>query len=156
MKSPEQGASNTVVATVSREWERPGGTYLEDCAEASIARPELRWRELSMRVNTARDAAGYLKNNGRPELILNIFTRALNTTEVANLTLLTPSSVWERRQNSSLEPARIGESIYQDAAMNKPSEIHPMSLNQPNQGMEMLKHWSIIYMDYGMFRPCPN
>lgn len=66
---------------------------MEDCAEAPIARPELRWRELSMRVNTARDAAGYLKNNGRPELILNIFTRALSTTEVADLTLLTPS-VW--------------------------------------------------------------
>lgn len=43
MKSTEQGASTTVVAAVSKEWEGRGGKYLEDCAEAPIATPESRW-----------------------------------------------------------------------------------------------------------------
>lgn len=43
MKNTEQGASTTVVAAVSKEWEGRGGKYLEDCAEAPIATPESRW-----------------------------------------------------------------------------------------------------------------
>jgi NAD(P)-dependent dehydrogenase (short-subunit alcohol dehydrogenase family) len=35
LKSPEQGAATTVVATVGREWENKGGKYLVDCAEAT-------------------------------------------------------------------------------------------------------------------------
>ncbi|KAL9094915.1 MAG: hypothetical protein Q9165_002865 [Trypethelium subeluteriae] len=34
LKSPEQGASTTVIAAVGKEWENQGGKYLEDCEEA--------------------------------------------------------------------------------------------------------------------------
>ena len=34
MKTPDQGASTTVYAAVSPEWEGRGGTYLQDCEEA--------------------------------------------------------------------------------------------------------------------------
>lgn len=39
--------------------------------------------------------------------------------------------------------------------MNKSSVILPMSLNQPNQEMEMLKRWSTIYVEW-LLRACPN
>ncbi|KKY27621.1 putative ww domain-containing oxidoreductase [Phaeomoniella chlamydospora] len=34
MKSPEQGASTTVYAATSKDWEGKGGRYLQDCEEA--------------------------------------------------------------------------------------------------------------------------
>ncbi|KAI9045457.1 putative short-chain dehydrogenase/reductase [Aspergillus affinis] len=34
LKSPEQGAATTVLASVGKEWENKGGKYLEDCQEA--------------------------------------------------------------------------------------------------------------------------
>jgi len=37
-KSPAQGASTTVYAAVSKEWEGKGGRYLEDCTESPPAR----------------------------------------------------------------------------------------------------------------------
>ncbi|KAL8705625.1 MAG: hypothetical protein Q9201_001262 [Fulgogasparrea decipioides] len=40
MKSPEQGASTSVYAALSQEWEGKGGRYLEDCAEAPPAAPK--------------------------------------------------------------------------------------------------------------------
>lgn len=39
MKSPAQGASTSVYAALSKEWEGKGGRYLEDCAESPPADP---------------------------------------------------------------------------------------------------------------------
>lgn len=43
MKSPEQGASTTIYATLSKDWEGKGGNYLEDCdvAEESTSNSQL-------------------------------------------------------------------------------------------------------------------
>lgn len=37
MKSPQQGAATTVLATIGHEWEGRGGKYLEDCGVASFS-----------------------------------------------------------------------------------------------------------------------
>ncbi|CAG9950599.1 unnamed protein product [Clonostachys rosea f. rosea IK726] len=39
MKSPEQGASTSIYAAISKEWEGRGGRYLADCVEQSQAKP---------------------------------------------------------------------------------------------------------------------
>ncbi|KAL8905169.1 MAG: hypothetical protein Q9207_002796 [Kuettlingeria erythrocarpa] len=39
MKSPAQGASTTVFAALSKEWEGKGGRYMEDCAESPAIAP---------------------------------------------------------------------------------------------------------------------
>ncbi len=39
MKSPAQGASTTVFAALSKEWEGKGGRYMEDCAESPAIGP---------------------------------------------------------------------------------------------------------------------
>ncbi|KAL9594893.1 MAG: hypothetical protein Q9219_006770 [cf. Caloplaca sp. 3 TL-2023] len=40
MKSPAQGASTTVYAALSKDWEGKGGRYLEDCAESPPVAPD--------------------------------------------------------------------------------------------------------------------
>ncbi|KAL8746191.1 MAG: hypothetical protein Q9184_007779 [Pyrenodesmia sp. 2 TL-2023] len=40
MKSPAQGASTTVFAALSKEWEGKGGRYMEDCAESPAIGPD--------------------------------------------------------------------------------------------------------------------
>jgi NAD(P)-dependent dehydrogenase (short-subunit alcohol dehydrogenase family) len=39
MKSPEQGASTSVYAAISKEWEGRGGRYLADCVEQDPVKP---------------------------------------------------------------------------------------------------------------------